>query len=153
MSRYRANLILLLLVVVVVVVAWCQLEPDQLRPSYRKYLRTRKPSQPHELHVEEVLEVFRTGDRRPPPYGFGHASVNHFLALHHLDRTGTIEPAGKKPPNGDPNVPGKNLTYPVPVYANENPSYVQLFQPSITATKYDRKTAKGSIIIKEADPP
>ncbi|XP_052873581.1 uncharacterized protein LOC128278892 [Anopheles cruzii] len=120
------------------------------QPVYRKYLRTQKPARPGELHVEEVLEVFRTGSR-PSRYGVSSPLVNRFLAtdrLRSLDRSSSTSAAPAET---------ERPTYRTPVYENRNPNYTYLFQPSITVTKYrpvgDRPSLTGSVIvIQEADP-
>ncbi|XP_053657626.1 uncharacterized protein LOC128706706 [Anopheles marshallii] len=156
MRRFRtqpATLLLLLLVVAIVSHSTAQ---QQL--TYRKYIRTRKPSQPAELHVEEVLEVFRT-DEKPSLYGVSNALVNHFLAKQLLhptrtaatDRTSTV-PTLATTPTTAPDTTTGPTTYPTPVYENEYPLYKYLFRPSITVTKYGGYPDASTILIKEADP-
>uniref|UniRef100_A0A182PVM3 Uncharacterized protein n=1 Tax=Anopheles epiroticus TaxID=199890 RepID=A0A182PVM3_9DIPT len=142
-------LLLLQLLLYLAVVSTFGVETTSQLPSiYLKYLRTRTPSKSNVLHVEEVLEVFRT-ERKPSRYGVTNALVNHFLANEMLRAIGqttstttttTVAPANRQP-----------STIRAPVYDTNNPSYKYLYSPSITATKYSGYPSKSVIIIKEAD--
>uniref|UniRef100_A0A182J2N2 Uncharacterized protein n=1 Tax=Anopheles atroparvus TaxID=41427 RepID=A0A182J2N2_ANOAO len=134
----------------------------QLQPDYRKYLRTGKPSHPLELHVEEVLEVFRS-EQRPPRYGVTNPLVNAFLAdqrfraeMTKKKKTTTTTTTTKATPasihstTARPQVSTQASTFRTPTYENNKESYTYLF-PSITATKYSYQP-KETITIKEADP-
>ncbi|XP_065091333.1 uncharacterized protein LOC135712294 [Ochlerotatus camptorhynchus] len=126
--------------------------------DYRKYLRTRPPQLPGEVHVEEVLEVFKSKSR-PPPFGVYNAEVNAFLANEFLQKrrrststtsttstttTTTTTTTEANPPRS---------TYPSPSRDNINPDYTDLFKPSISMTKYPSYVPpKKMIIIKEGEP-
>ncbi|KFB41933.1 AGAP000690-PA-like protein [Anopheles sinensis] len=121
----------------------------QLKPDYLRYLRTRKPSHPLELHVEEVLEVFRTG-QRPSSYGVSNRAVNSFLANQRLRAT-TARPCTSTTTAAYTTSSTEANTFPTPTFENSMPDYKRLFQPSITATKYSGHPAPATIIIKETD--
>ncbi|XP_052901008.1 uncharacterized protein LOC128307285 [Anopheles moucheti] len=156
MRRIRTQPVVLLLLLSVGIVS---LSDTQSQLVYRKYIRTRKPSQPGVLHVEEVLEVFRT-EKRPSLYGVDNALVNHFLGsqLLHSTSTAATGVASTVPTlavvtsTTAPKTTIVPTTYPSPVYENVSPIYKYLFRPSITATKYGGKPHERTIIIKEADP-
>uniref|UniRef100_A0A182U5S2 Uncharacterized protein n=1 Tax=Anopheles melas TaxID=34690 RepID=A0A182U5S2_9DIPT len=163
MERFGPQLTLL--VAALACVSALDTPPDQ--PGiYRKYLRTREPSQPAELHVEEVLEVFRTG-AQPSRYGVDNALVNRFLArqlLLQLQASTSTTTTTRRTTASTTTTTRRttasttttterpeHTTFRTPVYENQNPNYNYLFRPSITATKYGGKPAAGTIVIKEAD--
>uniref|UniRef100_A0A182MK94 Uncharacterized protein n=1 Tax=Anopheles culicifacies TaxID=139723 RepID=A0A182MK94_9DIPT len=153
MRRVRKHLALLLLLSLLLALASVSLGKAQHQPSYRKYLRTRKPTLPGELHVEEILEVFRT-EAKPSRYGVQKALVNRFLARQLLPKARSPATSANStvPTLTTTTTAPTTSTFPTPVYANDNPKYNYVFKPSITATKYGGKPGKNTITIKEADP-
>ncbi|XP_055586268.1 uncharacterized protein LOC129738957 [Uranotaenia lowii] len=130
------NLIVTLLLAysLVVIVSGHPLESD-----YRKYWRTRKPQAPGEVHVEEVLEVFRTRDR-PPSYGVYNGQVNGFLANDAFQKRKGATTTTRKP---------ARTTYPTPTQDNTNPDYSNSVYPSISMTKYPNYPQLRTMIIQE----
>lgn len=113
--------------------------------DYRKYLRTRPPRLPGEVHVEEVLEVFKTNSR-PSRYGVYNQEVNAFLANDYLQKRRRSTTTTTTTPKTSTVRP----TYPVPNGDNRNPDYSELFRPSISMTKYPSYKVPKTIIIQEA---
>ncbi|XP_055524919.1 uncharacterized protein LOC129718302 [Wyeomyia smithii] len=129
----------------------CQASP--LQSNYRKYFRTRSPAAPGELHVEEVLEVFRTRSR-PPLYGVYHPQVNSFLANDGFMRQKGAASTTPRPQLTTGNVPlerNPRTTYPTPSGDNVNMDYTFPFKPFVTITKYPSYARPTTtIIIQEA---
>lgn len=141
------------LTVATVLIATVLVSSQPLESDYRKYLRTRPPQAPGEVHVEEVLEVFRTRDR-PPAYGVYSAGVNAFLANSALQRSKVTRPlttrsVASTTTSTTTTVRPVRTTYPTPSRNNVNPDYTNPFQPSISMTKYPSYKAPKTIIIQE----
>ncbi|XP_058467350.1 uncharacterized protein LOC131440252 [Malaya genurostris] len=138
---------MLKLIIVVLVVFSMKIIASPLESDYRKYLRTRRPQSPGEVHVEEVLEVFKTRNR-PPTYGVYNAQVNGFLAndLFMRRKITTVKPQLTTKPSEVPT----RTTYPTPSGDNVNPDYTYPFNPSISMTKYPNYVRPTTIIIQEA---
>lgn len=142
--------------VLTVLVAAALVSSHPLESDYRKYLRTRPPQAPGEVHVEEVLEVFRTRDR-PPAYGVYSAGVNAFLANSALQRSKVTRPLTTRSvastttstTTTTTTVRPTRTTFPTPTRNNVNPDYTNPFQPSISMTKYPSYKAPKTIIIQE----
>ncbi|XP_001649184.2 uncharacterized protein LOC5564821 [Aedes aegypti] len=115
--------------------------------DYRKYLRTRAPRLHGEVHVEEVLEVFKSGDR-PPRYGVYNQEVNAFLANDYLQKRRRTTTTTTTTTTKAPHVTNRP-TYPVPNGDNKNPDYTELLRPTISMTKYPVPLAQ-TFIIQEA---
>ncbi|XP_053696959.1 uncharacterized protein LOC128744170 [Sabethes cyaneus] len=136
----------------------CQSSPVQ--SDYRKYLRTKSPQAPGELHVEEVLEVFKTRSR-PSAYGVYHPQINAFLANDRFMRRkgSTVSPTtSPRPQLTTVSVPqldrSPRTTHPTPSGDNVNPDYTFPFKPAITITRYPNYARPAAttttIIIQEA---
>ncbi|KAL9695272.1 hypothetical protein quinque_014557 [Culex quinquefasciatus] len=143
------------LTVATILVATALVSSHPLESDYRKYLRTRPPQAPGEVHVEEVLEVFRTRDR-PPAYGVYSAGVNAFLANSALQRSKVTRPLTTRSvastttsTTTTTTVRPTRTTFPTPTRNNVNPDYTNPFQPSISMTKYPSYKAPKTIIIQE----
>ncbi|XP_058814030.1 uncharacterized protein LOC131677941 [Topomyia yanbarensis] len=147
--------------IVVLTVLSLESNASPLESDYRKYLRTRRPQAPGEVHVEEVLEVFKTKNR-PPTYGVYNAQVNGFLANDLFVRrkagstiTSTTPKSMLTTPTNviSSTVPlwrNPRTTYPTPSGDNENPDYTYPFNPTISMTKYPNYVRPTTIIIQEA---
>ncbi|KAL1379953.1 hypothetical protein pipiens_003681 [Culex pipiens pipiens] len=145
---------LTVLTVATILVTTALVSSHPLESDYRKYLRTRPPQAPGEVHVEEVLEVFRTR-ARPPAYGVYSAGVNAFLANSALQRSKVTRPlttrsvASTTTSTTTTTVRPTRTTFPTPTRNNVNPDYTNPFQPSISMTKYPSYKAPKTIIIQE----
>ncbi|XP_055616075.1 uncharacterized protein LOC129762117 [Toxorhynchites rutilus septentrionalis] len=120
--------------------------------DYRKYLRTRPTQHPSEVHVEEVLEVFKTKNR-PPAYGVYNINVNWFLANERLMRDKSMKTTTSTTarPSTWQTIAAVDArsTYPTPTRDNVNPDYTNPFSPSVSVTKYPASVTTPTIIIQE----
>lgn len=140
---------------IVVLVATTAIPVAAEKSIYWKYLRTRPPHAPGEVHVEEVLEVFRTRER-PPSYGVYNAQINPFLANSAWRKLSTSRPLVTSRTTSTTTTsttalpePDTRSTYPTPTRDHVNPDYTFLFKPQISITKYPSYKAPSVIIIQE----